>query len=125
MGGRGSGGSRGGGGSGNAVSAKMPELVGSPKQIAWAEDIRRQALSDVDRLRTNYELMKKRAPDDKKFAEDTLGYNLKDVSAVQEFVIETLRKVTSAKQFIDGRERMTGRVIEKMAREIHQKAKRK
>lgn len=69
--------------------------------------------------------MKKRAPDDKKFAEDTLGYNLKDVSAVQEFVIETLRKVTSAKQFIDGRERMTGRVIEKMAREIHQKAKRK
>lgn len=46
MGGRGSSGGGGGG------SAKLPALSGSPKQIAWAEDIRREAFRTLDKLET-------------------------------------------------------------------------
>lgn len=55
MGGRGSlggGGSSGGskGSGGSALSAKMPQLTGSQKQVSWAETIRHDALASADYL---------------------------------------------------------------------------
>lgn len=33
------------------TTADLPPLAGSPKQIAWAEDIRAQALVEIDKFR--------------------------------------------------------------------------
>lgn len=117
MGGRGS--SGGGSGGGKAVSAKMPELTGSAKQVAWAEDIRRSALESVDRLDRNYRDMASRAKGDPGLAADTLKYTPKDVAVVRAEVVETLQKVTSASRLIDARSDFSGRRIEELARLEH------
>lgn len=123
MGGRGSSGT--GGGGGKAVNAKMPELTGSAKQVAWAESIRHDALSAVDRLSSNYRSMQARAPaSDKNFAEDTLGYNLKDAASIRMQVVSNFQNITSASQIIDLRRNFNGRNFEELARMENKKRKK-
>ena len=67
----------------------FPELNGSPKQIAWAEDIRNGAV--------------KMAESDVKTAEEGFasGYSLDDAKVVLAEVIDTFMAVDSAKMIID------------------------
>lgn len=100
MGGRGSGSGGGGGGGGKAVNAKMPELSGSAKQVAWAEDIRSSALKNIDSLVSS--------------VADKSGLHgisfpggghvsIEAANAVKSFVVEGFQRVTSASAIINGR----------------------
>lgn len=124
MGGRGSSGT--GGGGGKAVNAKMPELTGSAKQVEWAESIRHDALSAVDRLFNNYnrinDQVKHRKGDT--LAEDTLGYTLKDAAVIKSQVVSEFQKITSASTIINLRRNFNGRNFEELARMENKKRKK-
>lgn len=103
MGGRGSssGGKIGGGGGGSALSAKMPTLTGSAKQVSWAESIRHDALANMDSL--------------VKSAKSELGIGLpqggrvstKAADWAKKDLVSNLQKMTSASQIIDARRGLT------------------
>lgn len=101
MGGRGSSGGGGGGSSGSALSAKMPALSGSAKQVSWAESIRHDALANMDSL--------------VKSAKSEFGIGLpqggrvsaKAANLARKDLVSTLQKVTSASQIIDARRGLT------------------
>ena len=113
MGGRGSS-SGGGGGGGSAASAKMPKLSGSPKQIAWADEIRSSALANTD-------LLVKRA------GEGPNGLNAitanmvtgekvskKSAETVRAEVVDTFQATTSASAIINARNQFTYSAIENL-----------
>lgn len=114
MGGRGSNSGGGGGGGGSAMSASMPTLSGSEKQVAWAEDIRSGALKSVDTLVANA----KEGPNGLHAitANYTTGEKVSVAAAktVRAEVVETLQNVTSAKMLIDNRSRFSFNAIENM-----------
>lgn len=126
MGGRGSsGGTSGGGGGGRAVDAKMPELTGSAKQVSWAESIRHDALSAVDGLTNNYKRIQSQAKQgDNTLAEDTLGYNLKDVASIRSQVVSNFQNITSASKIIDLRRNFTSKNFEELARSENKRKKK-
>lgn len=90
-------GGRGSSGGGYALSAKMPTLSGSAKQVPWAESIRREALSNVDSL--------------VKTAKSEFGLSLpqggsvskKTADFVKKDVVSAFQKITSASKIIDAR----------------------
>lgn len=101
MGGRGS--SSGGGGGGSALSAKMPSLSGSPKQISWAESIRHDALANVD-------LLVERARDTSASTLNGIalpgnGGYVRPAAAqkVKEYIVNGFQNITSASRIIDYR----------------------
>lgn len=103
MGGRGSsgGGGKGRGGGGSALSAKMPSLTGSAKQVSWAEDIRHDALANMDNL--------------VKSAKDDFGISMpaggrvsgKVADWARNDLVGTLQHITSASKIIDARRGLT------------------
>lgn len=104
MGGRGSSGSS-GGGSGSASSAKMPALTGSEKQIAWANEIRAGFLNAADANVRN-------AQRDRSLGTAVKGYEGTAISVeaakqVRKDAVKMMQGVTSAKQIIENRGRLT------------------
>lgn len=121
MGGRG-----GSGGIAKAANAIMPDLQGSPKQVSWAEQIRRDALRAADSLISNYRSLQNRNPKDKNFAEDTLRYTPQDAKVVVEFVAKQFYGMKSASTIINSRNRIPGqKEMEEMARDVYKKRKNK
>lgn len=107
MGGRGSSGGGGGGGGGKAVNAKMPELSGSAKQVAWAESIRHDALSNVDSLVSS--------------ATGEFGISFpgggrvsaQAANAVRDYVVQGFQHVSSASTIINNRADFSYRSMER------------
>lgn len=102
MGGRGSFGGVGSkGGSGSALSAKMPSLSGSAKQVSWAESIRHDALANMDNL--------------VKSAKDEFGISMPQGGRVsgkvadwsRKDLVSNFQKITNASQIIDARSGLT------------------
>lgn len=87
------------------MNAKMPELTGSPKQVSWAESIRKDFLRNADSLVSMYQKMDEKGKrlKDANLARDTLQYTLQDARDVQRQAIETMRGVTKASDIIDRR----------------------
>lgn len=80
----------------------LPELIGSPKQIAWAETIRKNALNDP---RNTIPCVPYDLPDDKKRAAE-------DCRAIMIAARMRLENESSAKWWIDNRETAGGYVRE-------------
>lgn len=118
MGGRGSSSGGGGGGGGSAVSASMPTLTGSEKQVAWAENIRSDALSTADRIvdvsdgtfNNGKGIIAKQIP-----GQPTTYVSKAAAQTVRAEVVDTFRGVNSASTIIDNRARLSPNKIIEMA----------
>lgn len=113
MGGRGSGG--GGGGFASAVSAKMPTLQGSEKQVIWAKEIRAQALEALDAHVRN--------ASGKYYRPGFSNPTLESFQEVRRTVVNMFQQQTSAKTFIDNRNNFSFERFKKMALALDQKKK--
>lgn len=121
MGGRGSGGGGGSrGGDRSASSAKMPTLSGSPKQVSWANDIRRNALASLDANVRNAE--KNRSLGIKP---DGLHPSVKSAKEVRSTVVKAFQSQTSAKSFIDSRGSFTQKAFNDAAIALDARMKRR
>lgn len=109
MGGRGSG----GGGSRSAVSAKMPELQGSAKQVSWANDIRSRALQALDMNIRNAERNEKL-----RGAIDGFNPSVKSTREIRSMAVKMFQGMRSAKEFIDRRYDFTQQLFKEAAAEI-------
>lgn len=109
MGGRGSS----GGGRGSAVSAKMPELQGSAKQVSWANDIRSGALSALDMNVRNAERNEKLAN-----PIDAFHPSVKSTREIRSMAVEMFQGMRSAKEFIDRRDDFTQQLFKEAAAEV-------
>lgn len=109
MGGRGSS----GGGSGSAVSAKMPELQGSTKQVSWANDIRSGALLALDMNVRNAERNEKL-----RGAIDAHNPSVKSTKEVRSMAVKMFQGMNSAKEFIDRRDDFTQNLFREVAAEF-------
>lgn len=93
----GSSGGKGGGGGGKAVNAKMPELSGSARQVSWAEQIRHDALANVDSLVSS--------------VNDEFGMSFpgggrvssQAANQVKDYIVQGFQNLTSASRIIDNR----------------------
>lgn len=98
----------------SAISAKMPELKGSEKQVAWAEDIRSSALKSTDSL------VQRTAEGPKGLHAITANYvtgekvSLASAKTVKSEIVDTFQATTSAKAIIDARNNFTYSAIEKL-----------
>lgn len=118
MGGRGSNSGGGGGGGGSAVSASMPTLTGSAKQIAWAENIRENALETADKIvavsdgtfNDGKGIMARQVP-----GEQTTYVTKSAARTVRAEVVDTFQGITSASTIIDNRARLSPNKIIDMA----------
>ena len=117
MGGRGGAGGGIANGTKSALSAKMPTLKGSEKQIKWAEEIRESVLKNADLVVKNaekiggYASITTPSTDGAKFARKS--------------VIEQLQKVDSASALINNRSRMTYDYVNKIALEYDRRKRKK
>ena len=117
MGGRGSS-SKGGGGGGSAQNAPMPELTGSEKQIAWAENIRQNALVTADNIvdvsdgtfNDGKGIMARQVP-----GEPTTYVTKQAARTVRADVVDTFQGITSASTIIDNRAKLSPNKIIGMA----------
>lgn len=109
MGGRGSS----GGGIGSAVSAKMPELQGSAKQVSWANDIRSGALLALDMNVGNAERSEKL-----NLGIDSRNPSVKSTKEVRTMVVKMFQGMNSAKEFIDRRNDFTQNLFRQVAAEF-------
>ena len=111
MGGRGgSGGVR--SGKNFAVNAKMPQLVGSEKQVRWAESIRESMLLAADVVVRNAERTRANG-----VPLGTSNPSVEGARYARKDVVQTLQNVTEASQIIDARKKLTQNYIEKIALE--------
>ena len=115
MGGRGSGSGMSGGGSGGK-SVKLPQLKGSERQIAWANQIRRDAIATADRNIEHFQKEKKKAG----------GISIHDdtIAAYKEVrsnLVNALQKIDSASVIIDKRHIFSGDTVIREADKIRLK----
>ena len=106
MGGRGS--SGGLGTSRSGTSPKLQNLVGSEKQIAWAEKIRDNAISDLESMKKNIDrLVRNGFRDDGRDAAQ--GYTKEDVQSVMASMIHgfNTQQYAKAGKIIDERSALT------------------
>lgn len=113
MGGRGSGG---GGGFASAVSAKMPTLQGSEKQVSWAQEIRAQALEALDAHVRN--------ASGKYYRPGFSNPTLEAFQEVRKTVVSQFQQQTSAKSFIENRNSFNFDRFKKMALALDQRKKK-
>ena len=107
------GGHNNGGGSGGGVAAataKMPDLKGTPKQVAWAETIRGDFLKNVDLLVNNA----------KRYADlsgtpNRWNPSVESAKEVRSQAITTMQSITSAPQIINNRSQLTYQFLVKWA----------
>ena len=117
MGGRGSSGGGIANGNKSALSAKMPTLKGSEKQIKWAAEIRESVLKNADLVVKN--------------AEKIGGYtdinnpSVQGAKFARKSIIEQVQKVESASAFINNRSRMTYDYVNKIALEYDRRKRKK
>ena len=83
-----------------AAEQGLPELVGSPKQVAWAEAIRRDILADEDHVRGQLHKAPNEQERDRVVA-----------------ILERIREEASASWWIDHRDRGLVEVIKDLARD--------
>lgn len=130
MGGRGSGSGKSGGGGGGGVSytaaqeAKMPELSGSPKQVSWAEDIRRGALAQADHLVEDAA----RGQDGEWWrmsASESDAVSLQSAKETRTQVINAYQNMTSAKAIIDNRANLSANAVLRTAKAVDRQNGRK
>lgn len=120
--------SGGGGGGGKAVNAKMPQLTGSAKQVAWAESIRHDALEAIDSQDRHIDRMVQQVKGFKTppkngvlaEAESLAGFTRSDVQFVKKDLISALQSVTSASQIIDNRRELSPDAISRRVRKVAQ-----
>lgn len=112
---------------------QMPELTGTEKQVAWANDIRKRAISGADNaLRDTQHADKAEKESIKKygFAATTSRYPTPtSVKEARDEYIAVIQEATAAKDFIDVRERFTERKAREMvlnrAHQIDEQKRRK
>lgn len=109
-----------GGGGESAVSAKMPALTGSEKQVSWATDIRESALLAADANVRNAQRHKRNGGDP-----DEYNPSVESAKEVRSAMIKSFQGQTSAKAFIDNRVNFTQRQLVQRAVAIdYQKGRR-
>lgn len=113
MGGRGASSRSGGGGGGE----KMPELDGSEKQVAWANDIRDKAINAADNWEKYRSQQANATPQGKtESVKDALYYTQATKQSTKEAVSEFKSKtaeIKSAKTFIDRRNALSPKSVTK------------
>lgn len=117
MGGRG-----GGGGTSGGTTSKLPALIGSEKQVSWAESIRASVFDNLTAMQKTIEKRKgeiKYISEDKakqKEAEDLLGYSSKNVRTAREYYSTFFQRVTSASEIIDKRAEFSANQVDRAVR---------
>ena len=97
---------------GKIDKSRMPELVGSEKQIKWAQQIREDAIGTVNK---NIELAEERM---EKVSGSSKKVFLETIDAYKEVgrqLSEELQKITSASVMIDRRNTFSGSRINQLA----------
>lgn len=110
MGGRGSSGSASGGGGGRA---KLPELVGSEKQVSWANDIRETAYKLLDTWETK---AKTKSSDGSSWKSINPIYDRTAIKSVREYLNMgfNMEQSKSASWIISNRRKFDGNSIQQM-----------
>lgn len=107
------------------LNIKMPELTGTEKQIAWANDIRKDFLASADGLVANAERWEARG--DKYYVRYyiTEQYTTSaELEEIRERLYIMIAGVSSAAKIIDYRNNLTYDAVQKIAgAELHKKRK--
>ena len=92
-----------------AKSSGLPELIGSEKQVAWAESIRNEALNHNNKINKRNFLYSLYILDDPQIIADQPEEKQEEARRVLEIMITARKRLeveTSAKWWIDNRDRV-------------------
>lgn len=106
--------------SNNQIS--LPKLRGSEKQIAWAEDIRNEAIRTAD---LNIESSKKRMKEYGDSGKALFGPRLEAYKQVKANLLNALSKMDDASKIIDKSHIISGDTVNKEATRIEAKIREK
>lgn len=95
----------------------LPALTGSPKQIAWAEEIRSTMIKAAELLTSNYHRLT--AEGGETFAIATLGYTKDEAATVEQYVITGFSTITSAAAIIDHRNKLHPQHVQEAIKAEH------
>lgn len=103
------------------LNIKMPELTGTEKQIAWANDIREDFLANADGLVANAERWEARGDKYSVRYGITEQYTTSsELEGIRERLYIMIAGVSSAAKIIDCRDRLTYEAVKKIAgAELH------
>lgn len=115
-------GGRGGSGVSKASGQKLPEFVGSEKQVSWAKDIAESAFKNLDLMQSHIEKMVSQYG----FRDDGIsaasGYTTKEIKEVRKFLQSAFEQpeMKAAKNVIDRRNVLHRDFLVKLAKETFQ-----
>lgn len=103
------------------LNIKMPELTGTEKQIAWANDIREDFLANADGLVANAERWEARGDKYSVRYGITEQYTTSaELDEIRERLYIMIAGISSAAKIIDCRDRLTYEAVKKIAgAELH------
>ena len=103
------------------LNIKMPELTGTERQIAWANDIREDFLANADGLVANAERWEARGDKYSVRYGITEQYTTSaELEGIRERLYIMIAGVSSAAKIIDCRDRLTYEAVKKIAgAELH------
>lgn len=103
------------------LNIKMPELTGTEKQIAWANDIRKDFLANADGLVANAERWEARGDKYSVRYGITEQYTTSaELDEIRERLYIMIAGISSADKIIDCRDRLTYEAVKKIAgAELH------
>lgn len=115
-------GGRGGSGNnaaGKSNSWKLPEFVGSDKQVAWAKDIAEAAFKNLDLVQTHIEKMVSQYGFRDDGRDAAQGYTANQIKEVRKFLQSVFDQpeMKAAKQVIDKKDMLSRNALERVAKE--------